>query len=57
MKKVLPGQMGGPDVLKENTDVREALSAGLSSPPAALSLVAFLQPSLVVTLKHCFKNN
>lgn len=27
--------MGGPDVLKENTDVREALSAGLYSPPGS----------------------
>lgn len=24
LKKVLPGQMGGPDVLEENTGVREA---------------------------------
>lgn len=50
LKKVLPGQMGGPDVLEENTDVRETLRAGthsLSFPRRPL-----LQPSLVVAWKH-----
>lgn len=44
LKKVLPGQMGGPDVLEENTDVHEALRAGTHSLPSG----PLIQPSLVV---------
>lgn len=52
LKKVLPGQMGGPDVLQENTDVCEALRVGFHSLPAALSLAPPSPPSLGVALKR-----
>lgn len=36
LKKVLPGQMGGPDVLQEKTVVHEALRVRAHSLPSAL---------------------